>query len=227
MTDKILSTSYKDDLDQSPLPLDSFAGPDGDAELAAIIESLALVSEEGVSVEAIAAVTVTSQERVEAALAWHAQADHRGVYLQRQGDTVTLSSHPVAGIYIRRLLKLDREAKLSQAALETLAIVAYQQPITRGEIEAVRGVDSSGVLANLHNRGLVEALGRRATVGGPIEYGTTVEFLRVFSLQSLDDLPALGLVDGRDLDAALHAAVAGAGDAPLREQAPTEQPAQS
>lgn len=212
MTDKILSTFYKDDLDQSPLPLDSFAGPGGDAELAAIIESLALVSEEGVSLDAIASVTVTTVERVEAALVWHMEANFRGVTLQRHGDTITISSHPVAGAYIRRLLKLDREAKLSQAALETLAIVAYQQPATRGEIDAVRGVDSSGVLANLHNRGLVEALGRRNTVGGPIEYGTTVEFLRLFSLNSLDELPELGLVDGRDLDAALQAAVASAAE---------------
>jgi segregation and condensation protein B len=212
MTDKILSMTFKHEPDQAPLPLDSFAGEDGVAELAAVIESLALVSEEGVSVEAIASVTVTTVERVEAALAWHAEAKLRGVTLQRHGDTVTISSHPVAAAYIRRLLKLDREAKLSQAALETLAIVAYQQPATRGEIDAVRGVDSSGVLANLHNRGLVEALGRRASVGAPIEYGTTVEFLRLFSLNSLDDLPILGLVDGRDLDIALKAAVVSAGD---------------
>ena len=212
MTDKILSTAYRDDANQAELPLDSFNGPDGDAQLAAIIEALALVSEEGVALEAIAEVTVTSVERIEEALAWHASADHRGVTLQRQGDKVVISSHPHAGVYIRRFLKLDREAKLSQAALETLAIVAYQQPVTRGEIEGVRGVDSSGVLANLHNRGLVEALGRRSSVGAPIEYGTTVEFLRLFSLASLDDLPSLGLVDGRDLDTALAAAVAGAED---------------
>jgi len=222
MTDKILSTAYREDVNQTELPLDSFAGPDGDAQLAAIIEALALVSEEGVSIAVIAEVTVTSVERVEAALLWHDEAEHRGIALHRHADTITVSSHPAAGAYIRRLLKLDREAKLSQAALETLAIVAYQQPVTRGEIDAVRGVDSSGVLANLHNRGLVEALGRRTTVGAPIEYGTTVEFLRLFALNSLDDLPALGLVDGRDLDSALEAAIAGAG-----ENAPMEPPVEA
>jgi segregation and condensation protein B len=212
MTDSIISTTHKSDVNQPELPLDSFTGADGVAKLAAIIESLALVSEEGARIEEIATVTVTSVERVEEALRWHEAADHRGVSLQRHGDVIIVGSHPSAGPYIRRMLKLDREAKLSQAALETLAVVAYQQPATRGEIEAVRGVDSSGVLANLHNRGLVEPLGKRSSVGAPIEYGTTAEFLRLFSLTSLDDLPALGLVDGRDLDSALEAAVASAAE---------------
>lgn len=227
MTDKILSTAYRDDANQTELPLDSFSGPDGDAELAAIVEALALVSEEGVTLEAIAEVTVTSVERVEAAIAWHQQASHRGVSLQCHGGKVIISSHASAGVYIRRYLKLDREAKLSQAALETLAIVAYQQPVTRGEIDAVRGVDSSGVLANLHNRGLVEALGRRTTVGAPIEYGTTAEFLRLFALSSLDDLPPLGLVDGRDLDTALSSAIAVAGDSTAMSEPAPESVASS
>lgn len=221
MTDKVLSTTYKDEASQAALPLDAFTGPDGDARLASIIEALALVAEDGVTIEEIAEVTVTSEERVEAALAWHDAAEFRGVSLQRLGDRVSIGSHPSAGAYIRRMLKLDRESKLSQAALETLAIVAYQQPVTRSEIDAVRGVDSSGVLANLHNRGLVEALGRRSSVGAPIEYGTTFEFMRLFSLNSLDDLPALGLVDGRDLEVALRAAVAGASETDASSEPPT------
>lgn len=208
MTDTIISTAHRDDMNQTALPLDAFTGDDGTERLAGILEALALVADDGLEVDAIAEVTATSVERVEAALIWHQEQRHRGVTLQRHGDRIAISSHPSAAIYIRRLLKLDRETRLTQAALETLAIVAYQQPVTRSEIDAVRGVDSSGVLATLHNRGLIEALGRRASVGSPIEYGTSLEFLRLFSLNSLDDLPPLGLVDGRDLEAALSAAIA-------------------
>jgi segregation and condensation protein B len=212
MTDTIISTAHRDDLNQTALPLDAFTGDDGTARLAAMLEALALVADEGLDIDAIAEVTATSAERVEDALAWQQDQPHRGVVLQRHGDRISISSHPSAAIYIRRLFKLDREARLTPAALETLAIVAYQQPVTRSEIDAVRGVDSSGVLATLHNRGLVEALGRRASVGSPIEYGTTLEFLRLFSLTSLDDLPPLGLIDGRDLEAALSAAIASGDD---------------
>src|SRR5918996_1539428 len=107
---------------------------------------------------------------------------------------------------VRRFLRLDRESRLSSAALETLAIIAYQQPVTRAEIETVRGVDSSGVLATLHTRSLIEAVGRLPTVGNPIQYGTTPDFLRHFGLRSLADLPPLGEVDGHDARSALQAA---------------------
>ena len=110
--------------------------------------------------------------------------------------------------YVRRFLRLERETRLSAAALEALAIVAYQQPVTRTEIEAIRGVDCAGVLATLHARSLVEAVGRLSTPGNPIQYGTTPEFLRHFGLRSLADLPPLGLVDGRDARTTLEAAAA-------------------
>ena len=99
---------------------------------------------------------------------------------------------------MRLFLRLDREAKLSSAALETLAIVAYRQPVTRAEIDQVRGVDSSGVLANLHARGLIEPVARLATVGNPIQYGTTAQFLNHFGLRSLADLPPIGEIGGKD-----------------------------
>jgi segregation and condensation protein B len=86
---------------------------------------------------------------------------------------------------------MERTVKLSSAALETLALVAYRQPVTRSEIEAVRGVDSSGVLATLVARELVEARGRRSTPGNPVEYGTTPGFLQFFGLTSLDELPPM------------------------------------
>ncbi len=115
----------------------------------------------------------------------------RGVLLQRAGDTVQLVSAPQFGQPIARLLGMERTVKLSSAALETLALVAYRQPVTRSEIEAVRGVDSSGVLATLVARELIESRGRRSTPGNPVEYGTTTGFLQFFGLTSLDELPPL------------------------------------
>jgi segregation and condensation protein B len=86
---------------------------------------------------------------------------------------------------------MERSAKLSNAALETLALVAYRQPITRVEIESIRGVDSTGVVSTLIARELIEPRGRRATPGNPVEYGTTPQFLQFFGLASLADLPPL------------------------------------
>jgi segregation and condensation protein B len=83
-------------------------------------------------------------------------------------------------------------SRLSPAALETLAIVAYRQPVTRAQIEVLRGVNVDGVLGNLVTRGLVEEVGRLDAVGRPILYGTTFEFLRAFGLRRLEDLPPAG-----------------------------------
>lgn len=200
------------DVSQTSLTLDAYPGDDGLAQLAAMIEALTLVAEDGIEMAAIAEIATTTSGRVEDALDWHREQPHRGVVLQRHGPRVVIASHPQFAPQIRLMLKLDREARLTPAALETLAIVAYQQPVTRAEIESVRGVDSSGVLATLHTRGLVDAVGRLPSVGNPIQYGTTVEFLRLFGLHSLADLPPLGQIDGRDMRAALEAAVASALD---------------
>ena len=205
-------TVSEEEINQPALTLDIYLGEDGLARLAALIEALALVAEVGVEIPVIADIATTTQDRVEEALLWHRQQPHRGIVLQQQGPRISVASNPFFATQVRRLLKLDREARLTPAALETLAIVAYQQPVTRSEIESVRGVDSSGVLATLHNRGLVDAVGRLPSVGNPIQYGTTVEFLRLFGLHSLADLPPLGQIEGRDIGTALTAAVASAPD---------------
>jgi segregation and condensation protein B len=202
----------EENINQPALTLDAYPGEEGLARLAAMIEALALVAEEAVELPAIADIATTTTSRVEEALLWHRQQPHRGIVLQQQGPRITVASNPFFASQVRKLLKLDREARLTPAALETLAIIAYQQPVTRSEIESVRGVDSSGVLATLHNRGLVDAIGRLPSVGNPIQYGTTVEFLRLFGLHSLDDLPALGQIEGRDISTALTAAVASASE---------------
>jgi segregation and condensation protein B len=115
-------------------------------------------------------------------------------------DEVQLGTAPDLAGTLRQFLGQERIVRLSQAALETVALIAYRQPVTRGDLEAVRGVDSTGVLQTLLARGLIEPTGRLPTVGNPVLYATTPEFLRLFGLASLDDLPQLPeeLVDGLD-----------------------------
>jgi len=115
----------------------------------------------------------------------------RGIRLQRLGEQVQLVTAPENARYIAALLGLPMTAKLTASALETLAVVAYRQPITRGQIEAVRGVNSDRALASLLQHGLVEEVGRAQTVGRPVLFATTAEFLQLFGLTSLEQLPVI------------------------------------
>lgn len=215
---------------QPSLPLGpDFAPPTGD-DLQALLEALLFVAREPPTIADLARVAGVPAAEVEAAIEEMAAADHRGWVVLRHRDTVQLASAPRFAEPIRRFLGLERESRLSGAALETVAIVAYRQPVTRAEIEAVRGVDCAGVLATLHSRGLIEPTGRLDTVGHPIQYGTTPEFLRHFGLLSLDDLPPLGEVEGRDARVLLESAMVEAEDSePAAQAAPTEpdEPARS
>lgn len=168
-------------------------------ELAAFVECILLVANDSPSITELAISAEVEVGHIEAAIAHLQMQTDRGWVIQRHGDHVQLGTSPRFADHVRRFLGLDREAKLSSAALETLAIIAYQQPTTRGELESIRGVDCSGVLATLHARGLIESLGRRPAVGNPNEYGTTSQFLRHFGLASLADLPDLGRVDDQDV----------------------------
>lgn len=180
-----------------------------DADLPALIEALLLVAPDPPRVADLADAIGVPPARIEAAVAELASQAGRGWMVQRHGDHLHLATVPRFAPYVGRFLGLDREGKLSSAALETLAIIAYRQPVTRAEIEAVRGVDSSGVLATLHARELVEPVSRLAAVGNPFQYGTTIGFLRLFGLGSLADLPPLGTFGDEDgarlLDAAMPA----------------------
>ena len=178
----------------------------GDAELAALVEALLLVAEEPPTVEELAAGAEVAAADIERGLVWLERQEGRGWVIQRHGRRIMLATAPRFADRVRVFLGLDREARLSSASLEVLAIVAYHQPVTRAEIEHIRGVDSSGVLAKLHARGLVEPVGRLATVGNPIQYGTTAEFLNHFGLRSLAELPPIGEVEGQDGRALLESA---------------------
>lgn len=113
----------------------------------------------------------------------------RGFQLAEKADGWQLVSHPEAARWVRQLFPAPKPARLSPPALETLAIVAYRQPVTRADIEAVRGVTVEGVLQNLMERGLVKISGRAEVPGRPLLYGTTEFFLEHFGLRDLDELP--------------------------------------
>ena len=125
-----------------------------------------------------------------AALAERLDDDERGIRLQRNEDAWQLVTAPEVGAQLAAYAARE-EARLTPAALEALAVIAYRQPCTRGDVERVRGVDSDYVIRSLMHRRLVVEVGRRDTPGRPVLFGTTFTFLERFGLTSLDDLPPL------------------------------------
>ena len=121
--------------------------------------------------------------------------DGRGIQLLLYSDTCQLTTKEVFAPYIREALGIKRGGNLSASSLEVLAVVAYNQPVTRAYIDTVRGVDSSYAVTSLLDKGLIEAVGRLDAPGRPMLYGTTDKFLRVFGLNSLADLPETEALD--------------------------------
>lgn len=166
-------------------------GP-GESELTVgQLEALLFVAERPLSRREIATLAGVEAETVDARLGdLEVALRDRGLRLVATGEQVELATAPEAGALIARYVGAD-EVRLSPAALETLAIVAYRQPVTRGAIERIRGVDSDYVVRSLLHRRLIVEQGRAATPGRPILYGTGFDFLERFGLTSLDDLPPL------------------------------------
>ncbi len=157
-----------------------------------LLESLLFVADGPTAVSQLAKVLEVETTSVEEALEKLRVAyNQRGLRIQRKGEQVQMVTAPEAAPYIERFLGLQLKSTLSAAALETLAIIAYRQPITRAQIEAVRGVNCDGVLRTLTSKGLIEEIGRLEQAGRPILYGTTFEFLQYFGLQDLAELPPL------------------------------------
>ena len=117
------------------------------------------------------------------------ESQERGIRLQRLGEQVQLVTAPENARYIAALLDLPMTARLTTAALETLSVISYRQPITRAQIEAIRGVNSDRAVASLIQHGLIAEIGRAQTIGRPALFATTPEFLQQFGLTSLEQLP--------------------------------------
>lgn len=157
------------------------------------IEAVLFVSDSPVTVENLNAVLDGwgKEDIVEMLRELEAKYEDHGIQIVEIAEGYQLRTKPETGEWVKKFHKLSKSTKLSQAALETLSMIAYRQPITRQEIEDIRGVDSAGVLKNLLDKNLVKSLGRKRVPGKPVTFGTTKKFLEYFGLVKLSDLPTL------------------------------------
>ena len=163
-----------------------------DEQLTAKVEAILFASGEPVALDRIAQALGVRVYAVETALARLQEkynAPHSGIHLLLLGDSAQFCTNPAYIEPVRAALDLKRNTPLSQAAMEVLAVVAYNQPVTKAFVEQVRGVDCSGVVGSLVQKGLLEERGRLELPGRPLLYGTTENFLRCFQLSSIDQLP--------------------------------------
>jgi segregation and condensation protein B len=163
-------------------------------DVTAALETLLFVSAEPVAPIHLADALEISVSEVEEGLTQlEIELQSRGLRLQRHSGRVLLTTAPEMAEIVERFLGLEATSRLSRAALETLAIVAYQQPVTRPYIEGVRGVSSDSVMKSLLGKGLIQEAGRAEGPGRPILYGTAPDFLQYFGLNSLTELPSLAI----------------------------------
>ncbi|CDZ24115.1 hypothetical protein CCDG5_0998 [[Clostridium] cellulosi] len=163
-------------------------------QVKAAIEAVLFASGEPISLDRLAQALETDKNTVQKILSImmeEREGKEYGVSIVKLDDSYQLATKPEYSHYIRNAVNQRRNMPLSQAAMETLAIVAYNQPVTKGYIEQVRGVDSSRIVSSLVEKGLIEERGRLDVPGRPILYGTTLNFLRCFGLKSLNDLPRI------------------------------------
>ena len=163
-------------------------------QLESVLESLLFASGDPLGVPQMADITGEPEAeivRALEALSARYEQERRGMELVRLEDKYQLATARANGPYVKALLDNRRNPMLSQAALEVLAVAAYNQPVTRAYIEQVRGVDCAAVIHNLVEKELLEEKGRLAVPGRPLLYGTTPDFLRCFDLESLSELPEL------------------------------------
>jgi segregation and condensation protein B len=180
----------------------------GDADHLRAIEAMILVAQEPVAPELLAQLlerSVTDVERWCHELAAGYEADGRGFQLVRVAGGYRLQTHPDLTPYVERFLLHDQRARLSGAALETLAIVAYKQPISRAQVASIRGVDPDGVLRTLQGRGYIDVVGHDNGPGQATLYGTTSTFLEKLGLDRIEDLPPIAeFIPGAEVVEALE-----------------------
>jgi segregation and condensation protein B len=171
------------------------SGMDEPAEVRQALEALLLVAEDPIPAQLLAQLLEVAVDRVEALcaeLAAEYEAEGRGFVVSRAAGGYRLASAPAVSAYVERFVLEGQSARLSAAALETLAIVAYKQPISRGQVAAIRGVNVDGVLRTLQARGHIAEVGRDPGPGQAVLFGTTPAFLEALGLDTLEELPPLG-----------------------------------
>ena len=172
------------------------------------VEAVLMVAEQPIPPGLLAELLEVPPARVEAIcaeLAEQYEAEDRGFVLARVAGGYRFQSHPDLAAYIERFVLEGQTSRLSAAALETLAIVAYKQPVSRALVAAIRGVDADGVMRTLQQRGYIEEVARDPGPGQAVLYGTTRAFLEKLGLDTIDDLPPLGdFVPGAEVVEALE-----------------------
>jgi segregation and condensation protein B len=168
------------------------ADSNSELSLMARVEALLFVADSSVTIQQLATGLQVSSRQIKQALNMlDDDYKQRGLRIQRSKSEVQLTSAPFMAIDIERFLNIERSSRLTRAALEVLAIIAYQQPVTRPHIDSIRGVNSDSVLRTLLRHGLIEDVGRSEGPGRPILYTTTSEFLQHFGINTLKELPQL------------------------------------
>jgi len=171
-------------------------------DLARVAEAILFVSGDPIEIDTLAhAFNRTYQEMLATLEELREQlaVDERGIQLNISGSSAYLSICPQYAAQVESFLQPLRKQTLSQSVLETLSIIAYRQPVTKQDIEGVRGVKSDYSIQMLLNRGFIEEVGRKEALGRPVLYGTTDAFLAHFGLASLDELPPMGLTQPEEM----------------------------
>lgn len=161
-------------------------------EIPQILEAILFVAGEPVAVSDLAqALEVSEMEIMHAVEALERECERRGVTVRRYGDHLRMETRPEYAPYVERLLQPVQRQTLSQTAMETLAVIAYRQPVTKGEVEQVRGVKCDYSVQSLLHKGLIKEAGRKEALGRPILYATTDRFLEHFGISDIRELPPL------------------------------------
>ena len=161
-------------------------------EIPQILEAILFVAGEPVAVADLAqALEVSEMEIMHAVEELQRECERRGVTIHRYGDHLRMETRPEYAPYVERLLQPVQRQTLSQTAMETLAVIAYRQPVTKGEVEQVRGVKCDYSVQSLLHKGLIKEAGRKEALGRPILYATTDRFLEHFGISDIRELPPL------------------------------------
>jgi segregation and condensation protein B len=177
--------------------VDGYTGPQTDAQLMAAIEAILFTMGESVDIAAMAKALNRSNKEINCAidsLTEKYSAEDSGIMIQRFDEAVQMSTRPDQYQNLIRIAKVPKKITLSDSVIETLSIIAYKQPITKAEVEEIRGVSSDYALNKLLDYDLVKELGRKDAPGRPILFGTTEQFLRSFGVRNLSELPALNKI---------------------------------